>query len=106
MKMCMKMYSRDTNAQIVRDTFFHGSERQIEPSQGWFPPTFLQDNWSLTASLGKANDWRNREHVVLDLFSNLNMGKIQWLLSVNLWGQVITLRGLFLVSRTGDDRRV
>ena len=34
------------------------------------------------------------------------MGNIQWLLSVNLWGQVITLRELFLVSRTGDDRRV
>ena len=28
--------SRDTNAQIVRKTFFHGSERQIEPSHGWF----------------------------------------------------------------------
>ena len=62
--------SRDTNAQIVRYTFFHGSDRQIEPSHGWFPPTFPQDNWSLTALLGKANDWRNREHVVLDLFSN------------------------------------
>ena len=98
--------SRDTNAQIVRYTFFHGSERQIEPSHGWFPPTFPHYNWSLTALLGKANDWKNREHVVLDLFSNLNMGNIQWLLSVNLWGQVITLRGLFLVSRTGDDCRV
>ena len=32
--------SRDTNAQIVRYTFFMGSERQIEPSHGWFPPTF------------------------------------------------------------------
>ena len=62
--------SRDTNAQIVRYTFFHGSERQIEPSHGWFPPTFPQDNWSFTASSGKANGWRNREHVVLDLFSN------------------------------------
>ena len=68
--------------------------------------SFPQDNWSLTALLGKANDWRNREHVVLDLFSNLNVGNIQWLLSVNLWDQVITLRGLFLVCRTGDDRRV
>ena len=27
-------------------------------------------------SPGKANDWRNREHVVLDLFSNPKMGKI------------------------------
>ena len=24
------------------------------------------------------DDWRNREHVVLDLFSNLKMGKILW----------------------------
>ena len=30
-----------------------------------------QDKWSSTASSGKANDWRNRGHVVLDLFSNL-----------------------------------
>ena len=29
-----------------------------------------QDKWSSTASSGKANDWRTREHVVLDLFSN------------------------------------
>ena len=79
--------SRDTNAQIVRYTFFHGSERQIEPSHGWFPPTFPQHNWRLPALLGKANDWRNREHVVLDLFSNLNMGNIQWLLPVNLWAK-------------------
>ena len=27
--------------------------------------------WSSTASSGKANDWRTRERVVLDLFSNL-----------------------------------
>ena len=66
--------SRDTNAQIVRYTFFHGSERQIEPSHGWFPPTFHHNNCCLTALSGKANDWRNREHVVLDLFSNFNMG--------------------------------
>ena len=31
------------------------------------------------------------------------MGKIQGFLSVNLWGQVRTLRGLFLVSRTDGD---
>ena len=40
--------------------------------------------WSSTASSGKANDWRIRERVVLDLFSNLKMGKIQGFLSVNL----------------------
>ena len=27
---------------------------------------------------GEANDWRNREDVVLDPFSNLKMGKILW----------------------------
>ena len=32
--------SRDTNAQIVRYTSFHGRERQIEPSHGWFLQRF------------------------------------------------------------------
>ena len=31
----------------------------------------LKIKWSSTASSGKANDWRNRARVVLDLFSNL-----------------------------------
>ena len=31
---------------------------------------FSPDNWSLTASSSTVNDWRNREHVVLNLFSN------------------------------------
>ena len=74
--------SRDTNAQIVRYTFFHGSERQIEPSHGWFPPTFPGDYWSLTASSGEANVKKIRQRVVLDLFSNFKMGKM--LLPVNL----------------------
>ena len=53
----------DTSAQVVR-YFFHGSERQIEPSHGWFPPTLVtfgelvgpSDNptWAV---LGKQN-WR------------------------------------------------
>ena len=42
---------------------------------------------------------RNREHVVLDLFS-LNMGKNPRVSLVNLWDQVRPIRGLFLVSRT------
>ena len=29
-----------------------------------------QESWSRTTSSGKTNNWRNREHVVLDLFSN------------------------------------
>ena len=44
-----------------------------------------------------------REHVVLDLFSNLKMFKIQGFLLVNLWSQVVTLRGQIVVSRTGGD---
>ena len=31
----------------------------------------LKTKWSSTASSGKANDWRTRKRVVLDLFSNL-----------------------------------
>ena len=38
---------------------------------------------------GEANDWRNREHVVLDLFSTLKMEKIVW----QLW----------LTSRASDN---
>ena len=32
--------------------------------------------WKVTVGV-EANDWRKREHVVLDLFSNLKMVKIQ-----------------------------
>ena len=39
--------------------------------------SFPQESWSSTASPGKANDWRNQERVVLNLFSNLKMGRIQ-----------------------------
>ena len=52
---------------------------------------FPQDNWSPTASSIKANNWRNRKHVVLDLFSN------QWLLPVTLWGTRQLNVGHFLV---------
>ena len=57
---------------------------------------------SSTASSGKANDWRTRERVVLDLFSNL-----EWERSKSFFGEplrhVITVRGQILVIRTGDD---
>ena len=52
-------------------------------------PRFPHDNWSSTASSGKANDWRTRERVVLDLLSKLEMCKIQGFLSVNLSGHVM-----------------
>ena len=34
------------------------------------PRSFPQESWSTTALSGTASDRRNREHVVLDLFSN------------------------------------
>ena len=40
--------------------------------------------WSSTASSGKVNDWRTRERVVLDLFSNLEWVRTKGFLSVNL----------------------
>ena len=39
----------------------------------------LKIKWSSTASSGKANDWRTRERVVLDLFSNLEWVRIKGL---------------------------
>ena len=53
-------------------------ERLIELPHTWFPPNVsLRRTGVEQLSSGKANDWRNRKHVVLDLFSNLQMGKIQ-----------------------------
>ena len=49
-------------------------ERQIEPSSSWFPP---QVPSGMTVSSSKANDLRNRERAVFDLFSKLKMGEIQ-----------------------------
>ena len=37
-----------------------------------------------------------------DMLFSIYLGKIQWLLLVNFWGQVINLRGQILVSRTDD----
>ena len=48
---------------------------------------------------GKTNDWRNREHLVLDLFSNLKKGKDPRVSSGGPLKHVITLRGPFMVSR-------
>ena len=54
----------------------------------WFSPTVCTTDrvWKVAMMVrqcsefqsGEASDWRNREHVVLDLFSNLKMGKILW----------------------------
>ena len=46
----------------------------------WFSPTVCTTDlvWKLECQSGEANGWRNREQVVLDLFSSLKMGKILW----------------------------
>ena len=51
---------------------------------------------------GKANDWRTRESVVLDLLSNFKLVRSTGFFGEPL-GQVRTLRGQILTSRTGDD---
>ena len=38
---------------------------------------FPQDGWNWKALSGKANDWRNLRHVVLNQFSHLKIGEIQ-----------------------------
>ena len=60
----------DTDVQVVRETWFGAIDKPNHLTAGSLQ-RFPQDNWSPTASSGKANDWRNREHVVLDQFSNL-----------------------------------
>ena len=52
-----------------------GGERKVEPSGGWFLCGVPQESWSSTTISGKANDWRNRGHVVLNLFSDLKKKK-------------------------------
>ena len=68
--------SRDTNAQIVRYTFSMGARDKSNHLTAGSSNVSPEELELKTASQGKANDLRNREHVVLDLFSNLNMGKI------------------------------
>ena len=46
--------SRDTNAQIVRYTFFMGAKDKSNHLTAGSLQRFPQDNWSLTAILGKA----------------------------------------------------
>ena len=64
------------DGQIVR--LRRSDDRPIEPSSSWFPPKFP------SFSMKKANDLGTRARVVLDLFSNLKLGKILCLLPVNL----------------------
>ena len=65
----------NADGQIVR--LLRSGDRPIEPSGSWFPPKFP------SFSRKKSNDLRIRQHIVLDLFSNLKLGKILCLLPVN-----------------------
>ena len=67
--------SGNVDGQIV--CLRRSGDRPIEPSGSWFPPKFT------SFSRKKANELRTRARVVLDLFSNLQMGKILCLLPVN-----------------------
>ena len=57
-------WSIDTDVQIVRYTWRRGRKTNRNHLTGGSLQRFPPDNWSLTASSGKANDQRNREHVV------------------------------------------
>ena len=48
---------------------------QVITPRGQMLASRTDDNWSLTALLGKANDWKNREHVVLDLLPNFKWAR-------------------------------
>ena len=67
--------------------------------------SFFPRELQLSSFPSKANDWRNREHVVLDLFSNL-----KWKDPRVSFGEplkhVITLRGPFIhgKQKIGDKR--
>ena len=63
----------------------------------------LQDYWNFTAPSGKANDWRNRERAVFDLFSHLKMGKDPVVTFGEPLKHVIAPSGQILVSRIDDD---
>ena len=58
----------DTDVRVVRNENDTSNHLTLD-----FLLSFHQDE----SSTGKTDDWRNRVHVVLDLFSNFNMGNIQ-----------------------------
>ena len=63
--------------QIVRYTWVLVAKDKSNHPEADSLRGVTQESWSWTTLSGKANDWRNRGHVVLNLFSNLKMGKIQ-----------------------------
>ena len=57
------------DVSIVRYTWVLGAKDKPNHLTPDSLHSFPQDIWSSTASSGKVNDWENREHVVLNLFS-------------------------------------
>ncbi len=92
----------DTDVQIVRFTWSMGAKDQSNHPVADSLRSFPQDSWSCTALSGKANDSRNRERVLLHLFSNFKWVRSSGDVGEPL-GQVITPRGPLLASRTGDE---
>ena len=69
--VCMFEKSFDTDVQIVRYTWRRGRKTKANHLTAGSLQRFPPNNWSLTASTGKVNDWGNRDNVVLNLFSNI-----------------------------------
>ena len=94
--------SRDTNAQIVRYTFFMGvkdkSNHLTAGSFQRFPRiTGASQLRQVKRMIGGSG---NRLFSIYSQTENVHDPRVSLL---NLWGRVRTLRGLFMVSRTGDD---
>ena len=61
--------------QIVRETWvLVAKDKSNHPVAGSLRGV-PHESWSWTTLSGEANDWRNRRHVVLNLFSDLTCGK-------------------------------
>ena len=69
--VCVCCGSIGTDVQIVRYTWRRGRKTKPNHPVADSLQRVSPDNWSLTASTGKVNDWGNRDNVVLNLFSNI-----------------------------------
>ena len=97
--------SRDTNAQIVRYTFFMGvkdkSNHLTAGSFQRFPRiTGASQLRQVKRMIGGSGN------MLFSIYSQTENVQDPRVSLLNLWGRVRTLRGLFMVSRTGDDHPV
>ena len=82
--------SLGTSSSSAHSILFHGGSRSLR--------SFPLDRWSSTVLSGNEIDAGNRERVVFDLFSFINMGYIKY-----YFGDVLTPCGPLFVSSTGDE---